>query len=116
MADKAVRYTRTQWIEHIKNWRASGVSAREFAAMHNLSVSSLYARASELKPESTDLALVRVRRVNPSIASAEPTITEPSTKAGMKMRWPNGITLDFGPDVDPILLSRVLQNVGGSSC
>jgi hypothetical protein len=55
------KHTRAKWAERIREWRASGLSAEDFAAGKDFEPASLRWAASQLQPESLSAATTASR-------------------------------------------------------
>jgi hypothetical protein len=56
-----MRNSRSKWTELVRRWRASDLTAREFATIENLNTSTLRWWASALKREAPRPAFVEIR-------------------------------------------------------
>jgi hypothetical protein len=96
-----MRESREQWEERVAQWRASGLTAREFAARNRLKVHTLRHWAWKLGRETGDVAsLARV-----------PALIEVHARAAADDRFEielDGRRVRVPPSFDPDALRRLL--------
>ena len=102
----ATKEKRQEWISRIEAWRASGLSARAFAAREGVSVSSLFGWSRRLSMETGP----RFLRVVP-IPQA-PAVEFPAGTASLVIAI-GSATIQVDAGFDPLLLSQVVRALGG---
>jgi transposase len=94
------------WRETIRQWRASGLTVREFCARHDLSEPSFYAWKRTLAERDAPApAFVPVRVVVDEAAAHSSPVESGS---GLELVLRSGRRLRIGPDFDGPTLQRLL--------
>jgi transposase len=100
----------SEWRELVAAWRASGMSAREFAHRRKLSVSTLFAWARRLagREGSTE----REKRRKPARFAEVRVVERPAEAGPLEVMAPSGYVVRVRGVVDREALRTVLEEVG----
>lgn len=95
------------WLEHLQAWEKSdGETLRAYAARHGLDIGALYSAKSVLARKG----VLTQRGEQPRrLVRAE---LRPEAPALCRVRFPNGIVVEFGCEAHPQALRQVLEAVG----
>ena len=98
---------REVWIQHIRDYRKSGLTQPEYAKKHNLNTATFRNWITKLKREERatsqqPTAFVPVK-VNPTVLSVDRKESAPDSR-DMHIRLPNGIECIFPPNHAPSLI------------
>ncbi|MFV8754737.1 IS66 family insertion sequence element accessory protein TnpA [Nannocystaceae bacterium ST9] len=91
--------TKTQWLEHVTKWRASGLSCRRYAERAGLNHRTLAWYASKLRGEAKATDFVELASVE--LASSEPLVL---CVGEFSVRLPSSF--------EPAALARLLDVLG----
>jgi len=102
--DRAERASRAEWSKRVSRWRASGLTAREFASRNGINVTTLRYWSSRLGRASDD----------PSTSSLSPLTFVEMTGAviarePIELALPSGVRLRVPHDFDAGALERLLD-------
>ncbi len=96
------RETRPQWVARVARWRASGLSASDFAAREGVKANTLRWWASACR---------RPRNERP--AFVEVALTAPSSTGGIEIVLSNGVVIRLSGHFGEAVLQRVLAVLRG---
>jgi hypothetical protein len=102
--DRAERTPRAEWSKRVARWRASGLTASEFASRHGFNVTTLrwwssrLGRASKASPTSSLSPLTFVEMTG-AVLSREP----------IELALPSGVRVRVPHDFDAGALERLLD-------
>jgi transposase len=122
--------TRAEWIERVKRWKRSGLSAAEFARREGLKAKQLHwwnwkLGASDTVPQPEEPRFLPVRVVSSPTPAPTPStsaalvMTSPSSPAAtaIEIALPNGRLVRVPPGFDPATLECVLAIAAeGGAC
>lgn len=110
----APKLRREQWLEHVRAWKASGLSRSEYATKAGLSPQTLgwYAWRLEADGEQLDVGRKPRRRgkaieLAPGVPVVE-FVPQPTSAAHLELELA-GATIRLPTDFDPATLTRVLD-------
>ena len=99
------RGTRAEWAERVRRWRASGLTAQEFAERHRLKRSTLHWWSS---------ALARASRAVPPFVEVVPRALSAEVEGGLiEVVLRGGLRVRVSGSFDPAVLLRLLAALEG---
>jgi hypothetical protein len=99
------------WRNHVRSWRASGMSQLGYCRLHGLKSHQLhyYIHEDDRQPNKAEAAgeIASSRREKLFL----PVKLEPVTRVSMRVTLENGVSIDFGSGSDPVWVGRVLGSI-----
>jgi hypothetical protein len=103
------RQTEGLWESHTEAWKASGISQRAYCEREDISYRSFIYQHNRLMGRSKKAPLNFIE------AKPEPRVISSPT-AGLQLILPNGIRIDIGAEINPVVLETVLSVAGAVQC
>jgi hypothetical protein len=122
VTDKRARRSRAEWGEEVRQWKASGRSADEYAAVRGLNAGTLLVWSSKLRSERRHegrSGMAELKFVPVRVAEREDTLKSGSqgAESGIEIVLRNGRMIRIRGDVSARALCVVLEAVeGGERC
>jgi hypothetical protein len=97
------------WLEHLQVWeKTEGETLRAYAARHGLDIGALYSAKSVLTRKGA-----LTRRIQPPRRFVRAELRPEAPPAALcRVRFPNGVVVEFGCKADAQALRQVLEAVG----
>jgi hypothetical protein len=106
--------TQEKWVERIREWRASGQTAREYAQGRGFEASTLRYWASRLSTAEGKAAGATTPKARASVRIARVVAVAKPTTASLTVRV-GAAQVEVRPGFDRGLLRDVLEALGGQS-
>ena len=107
------------WLAHHRAWLASGHTAKQYAALHGLSLTAFYQARYRLRQRGVGEAVGKRRRTAPAsrtsafvpIGTVRTAAPVDAAEARYQARFPNGMTMSWQGRVVPRDLEATLRAV-----
>ena len=97
------------WQEHSEAWKASGITKQAYCKQVGISYRRFIYQHNRL------LIQTKKGSLNFIEAKAESAVIS-SPASGLQMMLPNGIRINIGAELNPVLLQKVLSVAGAIQC
>lgn len=103
-----MKQTPDEWSRHVRSWRQSGESAREYCERRGLKVGSLRYWSSRIRRDLNEKLTAAAAAPAPTVKMARVVRELPPRRPGISIAM-GAFRVDVGPEFDEGVLGRVLD-------